>query len=83
MKFEARFSLDNAAFSYGLYHQFNVEPTLVAEQLRRIANAVEEMGAVALDHMNDGGRPVIDRNGNTIGRWQFLNEETDQEGTTS
>ena len=74
MKFKAEFLVDNAAFRFWWRPAACVESCLVAEQLRRIADAVENgttTGEV---------RKVVDTNGNTVGQWQFDDAEKEDIG---
>ena len=71
MKFKAEFYVDNAAFRGPVSDGWDdtVQVDLVADQLRRIADTIEN-GICEIQT-----RKVVDTNGNTVGQWQFDDAE--------
>lgn len=65
MFFRLNISMDNAAFE----QDPNAE---LARLLRNVANALDRQQG---DIMNDGGAPVFDVNGNSVGAYFVTDEE--------
>lgn len=68
MHFDLFIEMDNAAFEEG--------GNELAVLLRKIASQVEFNSSAAL--VDEGARPVLDTNGNTVGTWKVRADEGDE-----